>query len=372
MKRSAFILIFALCLHQPAFAQEPANLLGTFIPDPGSLIPAPQPVRTVPENVLDELFDLPSRVGIEALLAARPVDLTRRGSKEVGINRRVAPATVFIQQGNSTCTGTLVSADGKILTCWHCVRGKGIVSVRLHPSNGRNQLVTARVLRTDAGTDLALLQLVEPPKNLRSLPLGKAEDIQVGADVYAVGHPSGLNWSFVKGLISQVYEKRIWDFDRNRHEAEVIQSQLALYEGNSGGPLVSEEGHLIGVNASKREGEQFTFAISLSEIRRFLGNDTASASAKERLVGAESVPVCKRRKFAEGRNPENTGTLILYDTNCDGKADVQLMVPDDASKPFVLAKSSDGTGKVDIVREQRGNSVSTYLGGKNRSPIESR
>ena len=366
MKLLLFFILFTVFALSPAHAQEPANLIGTLISDPSSLRPASQSAP-VPEALLDELLDLPAPPGIAALLAARPVDLTRRGSKEVGIYRRVAPTTVFIQQGNSTCTGTLVSSDGKILTCWHCVTGKGIVSVRLHPTHGRNQLVAARVLRTDAGADLALLQLVDPPKTLRSLPLGKAEDIQVGADVYAVGHPSGLNWSFVKGLISQVYEKRIWDFDRNRHEAEVIQSQIALYQGNSGGPLVSDQGQLIGVNASKREGEQFTFAISLSEIRRFLGSDTAPF-----LVRVESEPVCKRSKLAEGRNLENTGTLVLYDTDCDGKADTQLLVPDDASKPFVTAKSFDGTGNVDMVRVQRGNSVSTYLGGKNRASVESR
>ena len=369
--RASVVIMFAVCASEPAYAQEPATLLGTFISDPGSLRSPDQAVATVPEALLDELFDLPSPVGIESLLAARTIDLTRRGSKEVAINRRVAPATVFIQQGNSTCTGSLISADGKILTCWHCVRGKGSVSVRLHPANARNQLVTARVLRTDPGIDLALLQLVEPRKDLRLLALGKAEDIQVGADVYAVGHPSGLNWSFVKGLISQVYEKRVWDFDRNRHEAEVIQSQLALYEGNSGGPLVSERGQLIGVNASKREGEQFTFAISLAEVRRFLG-DSASAPAAASVARAEEQAACKRSKIAEGRNPDNTGTLTLYDTNCDGKADVQLMVPDDPGKPFVTAKSSDGTGKVNVVRVQKGNSVSTYLGGKNRAPIELR
>ena len=369
MKPLAVLIMLTVFTLLPVHAQEPSNLLGTLIADPGSLRPVSQSAA-VAEALLDELLDLPARAGIEALRAARPVDLTRRGSKEVGIYRRVAPTTVFIQQGSSTCTGTLVSPDGKILTCWHCVPGKGVVSVRLHPSHGRTQLVAARVLRTDAGTDLALLQLVDPPKTLRSLPLGKAEDIQVGADVYAVGHPFGLNWSFVKGLISQVYEKRIWDFDRNRHEAEVIQSQIALYQGNSGGPLVSDQGQLIGVNASKREGEQFTFAISLSEIRRFLAGDAETFPAKEAFAKVDTA--CKRSKIAEGRNQENTGTLVLYDTNCDGKADAQLFVPDDASKPFVTARSSDGTGKVDMVRVQKGNSVSTYLGGKNRASVESR
>lgn len=360
-------LIVAVAWSLPSHASDPFGLIGSDISAPQSLAQSHGSTPDIPDETLDAILELPSRAGIEALIKARVVDLTRRGSKEIDINRRVAPSTAFIQQGDRTCTGTIVGADGKILTCWHCVRGKGVVEVRLHPNTGRKMTATARVVRADPATDLALLQLVEPIPGLQPLPLGKSEEVEVGADVYAVGHPSGLNWSFVKGLVSQVYEKRVWDFDHNRHEAEVVQSQIDLYPGNSGGPLISDQGHLVGVNASNREGEKFAFAIALSEVRRFLGKVGEVRAETTGLAQAAQRTSCARKELARGRNADNTGTVMLFDTNCDGKVDVQLLVLDGAADSFAISTSSDGSGKVDMVRVHQGGSVSTYLSGTSKS-----
>lgn len=367
MKTSCRVALLAVVAWSlPLHANDPFGLIGSDIPAPHSLAKSEGSTPDIPAETLDTILELPGRAGIEALIKARVVDLTRRGSKEIGINRRVAPSTAFIQQGDRTCTGTIVGSDGKILTCWHCVRGKGAVDVRLHPNIGRKTTVTARVVRADPAADLALLQLVEPVSGLHPLPLGKQEEIEVGADVYAVGHPSGLNWSFVKGLVSQVYEKRVWDFDHNRHEAEVVQAQIDLYPGNSGGPLISDQEHLVGVNASTREGEKFAFAIALSEVRRFLGKGGEARPETAVLAQVAQNTSCARKELARGRNADNTGTVMLFDTNCDSKVDVQLLVLDGAANSFAIATSSDGSGKVDMVRVHRGEVVSTYLSGTSK------
>lgn len=368
----AGIIGMLACAAFPLFAQDPAQLLGTSIQPLLTSNTDPHSSRRVlSDEEIDHLLDLPSADGLGNLMKARVISLQRRGAKDVSVNKKLAPATVFIQ-GDSTCTGTLISADGKILTCWHCVRGKDTVAVRLHPSSGETRLLVAKVLRTDPSTDLALLQLPSPPANIKPLPLGDESEIQVGADVYAVGHPSGLSWSFVKGLISQVYEKRVWEFERNRHEAEVILSQISLYEGNSGGPLVSEGGRLIGVNSSRREKEQFTFAISLPEIKRFVGA-SQTAAVRDAVKQASSKHAgCERKKTGEGRSADGQATVIYFDTDCDGIADTTIRVPLQADEPIVVAQAGRD-GRVKLVRSKHRDGDTLYLGGRNREaePIKS-
>lgn len=351
---------WALCAMQ-AQATDPAGLLGTQLPAAESLQADSAPLRVAPDQ-LEDLLALPAAAGMRDLLKARDIDLTRRGSKEVGIHRRIAPSTVFLQQGEQTCSGSIVGANGEILTCWHCVRGTGLVDVRLHPHAGKKS-TRARVIRVDETKDLALLKIVEPIAGLPVLQLGNAKDIEVGADVYAIGHPLGLHWSFVKGLISQTYEKRIWQSGANRHEAGVVQSQIDLYTGNSGGPLVSESGQLIGINASKIEGEKFAFAIALPDIKRFLDRGGEVRSEIGRVSAPEKKSGCTHKELARGRNADNTGTVTLYDTNCDGKVDVQVLALDGAAADYLIASSSDGSGRIDMVRAHKGARVETYLAG---------
>jgi S1-C subfamily serine protease len=355
---------WALCA-MLAQAADPAGLLGTQLPAAESLQADTAPLRLAPDQ-LENLLALPSTTGMRSLLKARDIDLARRGSKEVGIHRRIAPSTVFLQQGEQTCSGSIIGANGEILTCWHCVRGTGLVDVRLHPQAGKKP-TRARVIRVDEEKDLALLKIVEPMAGLPILPLGNAKEIEVGADVYAIGHPLGLHWSFVKGLISQTYAKRIWQSGANRHESGVVQSQIDLYTGNSGGPLVSENGQLIGINASKVEGEKFAFAIALPDIKRFLDRGGEVRSETAGVSGPAKKFGCAHKQLARGRNADNTGTVALYDTNCDGKVDVQVLALDGAADDFVIASSSDGSGRVDMVRAHKGASIETYLAGTTRN-----
>lgn len=338
---------------------DPVSLLGSDISG-GLEIESVAPNPAIEDRALDALFEMPASYGIDALLNAQSKLREIRGSKEIGINRKVAPATVFIVQGNSTCSGTLVGEAGEVLTSWHCVRGKGEVVVRLHPTSGVSNLLVATIVKIDASRDLALLRLPVIPKSIAPVALANVADLQVGADVYAIGHPSTLNWSFVKGIVSQIYDKRVWNFETNRHEAEVIQAQIPLYPGNSGGPLVSEAGLLVGVSTAKQTDGPFTFSVSVQEVRRFL-KDTSSFVES----APANQPGCVRKKVREGRSTDNSGTVSLYDTDCDGKIDTALSVPDDAAKPIIVARSSDGSGQIDALRIGRDGDQKTYIKGSN-------
>jgi S1-C subfamily serine protease len=359
-------LLLCLIFSAPAVAEDmsPREFLGMPFPDSNRLPSITHEQAGGDERGIELTLDLPSASEIDRLLSARAFLL--RGKKEVGINNKVAPATVFIQ-GSGTCTGSIVTPQGKILTCWHCVRGKSEVYLRLHPaisSGSSPALLRARVERIHPETDLALLQIASPVKDLPVLALGDEGALEVGADVYAVGHPSGLHWTFVKGYISQLHSQFSWSPDReNRHKASVIQSQIPLYEGNSGGPLISDDGNLIGVNATRRDGEQFTFAIALSDIRRFIGTVTEQSLTSTALAKVPASKECRPTRVAARRNTEDTATLVFFDSKCSGKVDTVRFVFDDG-RPAFVAKTSELTGKIDTVAVQNGRSQEIYLQGK--------
>jgi hypothetical protein len=113
----------------------------------------------------------------------------------------------------------------------------------------------AEVIKIDPLTDLALLQLATSPSAIRPIALGSESDIQVGADVHAIGHPTGEAWTYTKGFISQYRKNYEWKTAEQSHRAAVIQTQTPINPGNSGGPLISDDAKLVGVNAFKATGE---------------------------------------------------------------------------------------------------------------------
>lgn len=165
-------------------------------------------------------------------------------------------AVVLLTTGPSVCAGTLVDAEGSVLTAYHCVANGLASSVELH--DGR--VLRGRTVAADPAHDLAVVQLNEPPPDLASLPVADAPPDQ-GSEVWAIGHPfasaaSGelegtLVWSVSRGVISAV-------------GSNFLQTDAALNPGNSGGPLIRADGQLVGVVSRKLAGDNVAFATHAS------------------------------------------------------------------------------------------------------------
>jgi S1-C subfamily serine protease len=181
---------------------------------------------------------------------------------------------------------------------------------------------------------------------MRPLALGSEADIQIGADVHAIGHPTGQAWTYTKGLISQYRKDYEWKAASGSHRAAVIQTQTPINPGNSGGPLLSDDGRLIGINTFKGGGEGLNFAVALVDVEKFLTEGRAASAQIQ-------PPACQPKQIFEGRNQQNTGDLIQYDTNCDGKADASVLKPDDQSKPILALIDSNFDNKIDIYVRDR-------------------
>jgi serine protease Do len=139
-------------------------------------------------------------------------------------------------------SGFFVDASGVILTNNHVVEGADIVNVTLQ--DGRK--FTAKDVRRDPRTDLAIILLDAKGTKFPSLELGDSDSAEIGDRVLAVGAPFGLTGSVTHGIVSG---KGRSGLQMNFYE-DFIQTDAAINPGNSGGPLVTLDGKVIGINAA--------------------------------------------------------------------------------------------------------------------------
>jgi S1-C subfamily serine protease len=139
-------------------------------------------------------------------------------------------------------SGFVINSDGQILTNNHVISGSSKVEVTL-PDQSR---YTAKVLVRDAADDLALIQ-IEPKKKLSYLRLGESDSLQVGQKVLAIGNPFGFAGTLTTGVVSSL--GRDIQSENNKLEG-MVQTDAAINEGNSGGPLLDSQGSVIGINTA--------------------------------------------------------------------------------------------------------------------------
>jgi serine protease Do len=137
-------------------------------------------------------------------------------------------------------SGVIVSADGYILTNSHVVHDMDSILVSMQ--DGRE--LEGKVLGDDPNTDLALVKI--EAKDLPFLKLGNSDSIEVGQWVAAVGNPFGMQATMTAGIISA---KNRSNLDIAHYE-DFIQTDAAINRGNSGGPLISLDGEIIGINTA--------------------------------------------------------------------------------------------------------------------------
>lgn len=168
-------------------------------------------------------------------------------------------------------SGTLISADGKVLTAAHVVQAAERVEVEFLDG----QRVAARVVLTAPIADVALLQLEKMPTGAKVVPLGDSSLVETGDQVFVIGTPYGANHSLSVGWIGarRAPEKAL----ENLTSLELLQLDAAVYEGNSGGPVFNLNGEVIGIvsHALAKVGQAtgLGFAVTSNVARKLLLED---------------------------------------------------------------------------------------------------
>jgi putative serine protease PepD len=150
----------------------------------------------------------------------------------------------FVEPQEGSGSGSVIDQDGNILTNYHVIEG----AQKLAVSFGGQKNYAAKVVGGDPDTDLAVIKLIERPKEaLTVVPLGDSDKLEVGQKVLAIGNPFGLDRTLTTGVISGL--QRPIRARNNRQIEGAIQTDASINPGNSGGPLLDSHGRMIGINS---------------------------------------------------------------------------------------------------------------------------
>jgi S1-C subfamily serine protease len=268
---------------------------------------------------------------------------------------RVGPAVVRLdvkakdsRAGGGTGSGVIVAPDGMVLTNSHVVNGATQVTVAT--VDGRS--LTARVVGDDPDTDLALVR-VDAPVTLPSAALGNSKLLKRGQLVIAIGNPLGFESTVTTGVVSAL--GRSLRARSGRLIDDVIQTDAALNPGNSGGPLVSSRGEVVGVNTAVIMGAQgICFAVASNTANFVLGELVRHGRVRRAFIGiaAQQIAIPRRLRHAAGLTQESA---VLA-------ANVETGSPADRAgvKARDIILSLDGTpitGGDDLIRALVGDKI---------------
>lgn len=269
-------------------------------------------------------------------------------------------------------SGVIVTDDGYVLTNNHVIEGADELQVKL--ADGRE--FNATLIGADPQTDIAILK-IESDEELPVAVLTDSDLTRVGDIVFALGNPLGIGQTVTMGIISATSRRQIGILGQGGYE-DFIQTDAAINQGNSGGPLVDGEGRVIGVNTAILSGTGgnigIGFAIPTNLISNVMESLIQTGTVQRGYLGVNLQPLTPElaEEFAV---PGGKGALVA-DVVADSPAaqggikrgDVIVKVDDRPVESYsslrLMISQTRPTTKVmvSVIREGKAEKVEVELG----------
>jgi S1-C subfamily serine protease len=226
---------------------------------------------------------------------------TEAGLSVQEIYRRAGPGVVQISALNDAAgeqqalgSGFVIDKAGHIVTNFHVVQGAGEIRVSF---SGRDDSVAATLVGSDPSSDIAVLAVDLPATALTPLPLGDSDGVDVGDAVVAIGNPFGLDRTVTSGIVSAI--QREITAPNGFPIDHVIQTDAAINHGNSGGPLLDDNGQVIGVNSQIETGGYAEgnvgvgFAVPIDTVKEVASQLIETGKVERAFLGVEMQTISK-------------------------------------------------------------------------------
>jgi S1-C subfamily serine protease len=303
---------------------------------------------------------------------ARDVELFDAYSKAVmGAVDRVGPAVVHLKvegpsgRGRGSGSGVVVAPDGLVLTNSHVVHG----AARIEIATQDGQTIAGRVLGDDPDTDLALVR-ADAAVSLPAARLGDSQRLRPGQLVVAIGNPLGFECTVTAGVVSAL--GRSLRAQSGRLIDDLIQTDAALNPGNSGGPLVTPAGEVVGINTAVILGAQgICFAVASNTARVVLGQLIRHGRVRRAILGVAGQRTSIPRRLVRRNNLVQEFGVMVLEVVADGPAaragllvgDVVLGLggqPVTGVDDLLKLLSGDQVGRTVVMSVLRGGELRTF------------
>lgn len=263
-------------------------------------------------------------------------------------------SSVQTQQGSGS--GFILTSEGLIATNKHVADADG-ANYSVITSDGKKY--DAKVLAKDPATDFAILKI--DAKNLPVVDFGNSDDLQIGQRLIAIGNALGEFQNSVTVGILSGKQRSLTASDSAGSSQEsldgLLQTDAAINEGNSGGPLVNLKGQVIGINtatASKGQTEGIGFAIPINSLKTAIDSIKKSGKIIRAYLGVRYEPVDQKVAAIKGIEADK-GALVVGD-----QSNSAVVSGSPADKAGI--KEGDVILKIDGDQIDQNNSLSSLLG----------
>jgi S1-C subfamily serine protease len=231
-------------------------------------------------------------------------------------------------------SGFLIGKNGEIATNYHVIEGASSAIVKF--VNKEEKYTVDNIVQTSIKYDLAIIQI-----STKTLPLSLGDDdlASVGNRIYAIGNPEGLEGTVSEGIIS--------GFRKVDENFRIMQITAPISPGSSGGPIINQNGQVIGIASSSIIiGQNLNFAVPVNKLKEII-----SKPSKNLPFNKTSLPVDKDYKMSQ--QAEDTNLVTAFNIGrvtrySSGEADISFSIKNDTRrdikniKILILWKSSLG------------------------------